>query len=303
MMDATQLADVEPMPLKQAKVGLSDYLELVKFRLNSLVLMTTFVGYYLAERDGLDLLRFFHTLLGTILLASGASALNQYMERLRDARMRRTMERPLPAGRIEPKVALLVGISCGLLGASLLATQVNLLTSVLGVCSFFIYVALYTPMKVRSVYNTFVGAICGALPPMMGWTAVRGEVGQEAWLLFAVLFLWQHPHFFALAWKYREDYARGGYRMLPSEDASGARTGRMMVIFSAALLPVTWALSAIGLVGTFFLVGGLLLGVAFLLASIAFWKERTDEAARRVFLTSLLYLPAILALLVLDKVA
>ncbi len=263
-----------------------------------MVVLTTLVGYLLAAA-GLDWPRLLHTLLGTALLAGGASALNQFAERRIDALMRRTARRPLPAGRLSPGKALAFGVGLGLAGALYLWWQVNALTAALGTLTLAAYILLYTPMKPRSNLNTIVGAVPGAIPPMMGCTAVTGELDPLAWALFGILFLWQMPHFLAIAWLYRTDYKRGGLAMLPVDDAGGERTARQMVLWAAALVPVSLLPSVLGASGLAYLVGAFLLGLAFLAAAVAFGLVQNARTARRVVLASVAYLPLILILMVI----
>jgi protoheme IX farnesyltransferase len=276
------------------------YLELAKARLATLVLLTTVVGYVLAARGHARLDVLLWTVIGTALTAFGANILNQWWEADRDALMERTRSRPLPSGRLARPRALRWGLVSSLVGLVALAAGVNLLTAALALTVILLYVLVYTPMKVRSPLNTVVGAVCGAIPPMMGWTAATGRVEAGAWILFGILFVWQIPHFFALAWLYRDDYARGGYRMLPAVDGDGAVTARMAFLWAAALLPIAAALTGAGVTGTVFLVASQLLGVAFAVLGWRFLKERSRRAARNLFLASVLYLPALLGLMVVD---
>jgi protoheme IX farnesyltransferase len=276
--------------------------ELTKARLTSLVLMTTAAGYFLGGVEGLKFWGLVHALAGTGLLAGGAAALNQYLERAYDARMRRTANRPLPSGRIKPETALLLGGVLSVAGLVYLALAANLLTAFLGAVTIMSYLFIYTPLKRRTVWNTVIGAIPGALPPVMGWTAARGEIGIGGVVLFAILFLWQLPHFMAIAWLYREDYTRAGFQMLSGVDADGRRTGRQAVNYTVALLAASVLLSLFGLTGAVYLTGALALGAGFLLAALKFARMRTDAAARQLFLASILYQPLLLGLMVLDKI-
>ncbi len=309
MINATEQVETGQLELgelsrmAQLRTRAAEYLELTKLRLNTSVVMTTFMGFYLAETGGLDGFRLFHTLLGTMMVAGGASALNQVLERENDSLMNRTRNRPLPSGRIEPRDAMVAGLLLGLGGMVYLWLAVNLLTSFIGLVSFVIYVAAYTPMKVRTAWNTAVGAISGALPPVMGWTAVRGRVDLEAYVLFGILFLWQLPHFFAISWRLREDYTRGGFHMLSRRDHHGAWSGVLMGAFCVVLLPVSLMLTMTGITGRLYLVGALVLGLAYLAYSTVFAVHRTDQAARKVFLMSLLYIPALLMLMVVDRIS
>jgi protoheme IX farnesyltransferase len=246
-------------------------------------------------------LTFLAVLAGTALVAGGASALNQYAERDCDARMLRTRHRPLPAGRLAPAEALGFGLLAAAAGLVVLGLATNLLTLALGAAALASYVLAYTPLKRATSLCTVVGAIPGAIPPLMGWAAARGELDRTAWALFAVLFLWQLPHFLALAWMYRDDYARAGFPMLAVSDDGGASTGRQAVLYAAALLPVTLAAGLFAGAGRVFLWGGLAGGLAFLAGAALFARRREVAWARRLFLASVLYLPAVLGLMVFDR--
>lgn len=276
------------------------YAELSKWRLSSLVLLTTAVGFVLGERGPLRLDLLLWTLVGTALCAFGASALNQWAECPWDQRMDRTRTRPLPSGRVGRGEALVVS---GLLlagGGVALTLFANALAAALALIVAALYVVLYTPLKQRSSLCTQVGAVCGAIPPMIGWAAARGALDPGAWVLFAILFVWQIPHFLAIDWVHREDYARGGFRMISSVDPSGAMTGRLAVLYCLALVPLTLMAVVVGLGGYLYLAGALALGLAFLGLGAALHLTRTREAARRLFVASLVYLPLLLGLLVLD---
>ena len=278
----------------------ADFLELSKPRITLLVVVTAAVGYALGARD-FHGTTFLAVLAGTALVAGGASALNQYAERDVDARMLRTRHRPVPAGRLAPAEALAFGLSAAAAGLLLLAAATNVLTAALGLTAFASYVLAYTPLKRVTSLCTVVGAVPGAIPPLMGWAAARGSLDRTAWSLFAILFLWQLPHFLALAWMYREDYARGGFPMLAVSDVDGASTGRQAVLYGAALLPVTLAAGLFAGAGRVFLFGGLLCGLAFLAGAALFARRREVVWARRLFLASVLYLPAVLGLMVFDR--
>jgi protoheme IX farnesyltransferase len=275
--------------------------ELFKMRLTILVLLTTFVGFDLGWRGPMDLGLMVHTMLGTALLAAGASALNQLLERDYDAKMRRTRDRPLPSGRITPEAALLIGGVCAGAGLADLALAVNLLTAWLGALTLASYLLVYTPLKRVTTLNTAIGAIPGALPPLMGWTAARGEVTGEGWSLFAILFFWQLPHFLAIAWMYREDYARAGFVMLPVIDPTGARTGKQALSHTLGLLPVSLCPFLFGLAGPVYLAGALGLGAGFVWCARQFSRQISVAGARRLFYASILYLPLLLALMVINK--
>ncbi len=277
-----------------------DVLELTKARLNALVLLTAFIGFYMGRNPAHAPFLFLAALIGTFMMALGSGALNQWMERVLDARMERTAGRPLPAGRMSPRVAAFIGAGLCLAGAAILALLVNPLTALLGAVTVLIYLALYTPMKTRSIWNTVVGAVAGALPPVMGWTAATETLSLEAWCLFGILFLWQLPHFFALAWRYRWEYREVGFRMLPDIDPRGGWTALAMVLSAGLLVPAVVGLFWIGAAGRLLLVGGLILGVAYTLGALGFLARRSDKAAMRAFLASLLYLPLLIGLIVLD---
>jgi protoheme IX farnesyltransferase len=275
--------------------------ELAKARLTTLVLITTWAGFYLGATGPVHYAQLLWTLLGTGLLASGAAALNQLVERDQDARMHRTAARPLPGGKIHPDTVLMAGALASIAGLAVLSLQVNALTSFLGAFTLVSYLFVYTPLKRVTTLNTVIGAVPGALPPLMGWTAARGLLSVEGWALFAILFFWQLPHFFAIGWMYREDYARGGFVMLPTTDATGERTGRQAVshtlgLLWASILPV-W----LGLSGKWYLASALLLGAVFLAAAIQFSANLSVAHARRLFFVSILYLPLLLGVMVLDK--
>ena len=275
--------------------------ELFKMRLTTLVLLTTLVGFYAGGRGPMAGGLLLHTMLGTALLAAGASALNQLLERDYDAKMRRTQDRPLPSGRITPEAALLIGGVCAGAGLADLALAVNLLTAWLGALTLASYLLVYTPLKRLTPLNTAIGAIPGALPPLMGWTAARGEISGDGWSLFAILFFWQLPHFLAIAWIYREDYARAGFVMLPAMDPAGTRTGQQALIQTVGLLLVSLCPFFLGLAGPVYLAGALALGAGFLWRAFEFSRQISVAGARRLFYASIFYLPLLLALIVFSK--
>ncbi len=275
--------------------------DLVKARLTFLVLLTTLVGFYLGWRGTMDYWLMFHALAGTTLLACGASALNQLWEREHDARMQRTADRPLPSGRMQPETVLIFGGLCSIGGLVYLAFVVNLLTSLLGAATLASYVFIYTPLKRITWLNTAVGAVPGALPPLMGWTAARGELSGEGWSLFAILFFWQIPHFLAIAWLYRDEYEKAGFVMLPSLDPDGSRTGRQAVSHTLGLLTVSLLPFLFRITGPVYLIGALVLGVAFVFYAVQFSRDLSRPRARQLFFVSILYLPLLLGLMVFDK--
>jgi protoheme IX farnesyltransferase len=279
----------------------ADYVELTKPRVAVLVLFTVAAGAWLAGRGPVDALVLVNTLIGTALIAGGASALNQLLERHSDALMRRTENRPLPSGRLQPLEVLLFGALLGAGGLTYLGLTVRqpLSVAVAGF-TFLSYVFLYTPLKRRTTLNTLVGAVPGALPPVIGWTAVRGSLGPEVAILFLIVFLWQVPHFLAIAWIYREDYGRAGLCMLPGVDREGCMTGRQMVLYCLALMVASLAPVALRLAGPVYLIAAALLGIGFLATCLGFARMPSDARARLVLRASLFYLPALLALLLLS---
>jgi protoheme IX farnesyltransferase len=284
------------------KGWVSVYADLVKARLTLLVLLTTLVGFYIGWQGVMNYALMFHALLGTALVASGAAALNQYLEREYDARMRRTASRPLPSGRLQPVTVILFGGVISLAGLVYLALLVNPLTALLGAISLVCYLFIYTPLKRVTWLNTMVGAIPGALPPLMGWAAARGNLEGGGWAMFAILAFWQMPHFFAIAWIYREEYAKAGFVMLPAVDPDGSRTGRQSISHTLALLPVSLAPFVFQLAGPWYLAAASLLGAGYLGCAIQFARKLDIAAARRLFFASIIYLPLLLIALVADKV-
>jgi protoheme IX farnesyltransferase len=276
--------------------------ELVKARLTTLVLLTTAVGFYLGWRGSMNFLFFFNTLAATALVAGGAAALNQLLECEFDAKMRRTQNRPLPSGRLQPATVAVFGGLTSVAGLVYLALAVNLLTSVLGAVTLVSYLFIYTPLKRVTWLNTAIGAIPGALPPLMGWTAARGELGGEGWALFAILAFWQIPHFFAIAWIYRDEYAKAGFVMLPNADATGRRTAQQTVSHALALFMASLAPFALRMAGPVYLIAALILGAGFLWCAIQFSRHLTLARARQLFLASIIYLPLLLAAMVWDKI-
>lgn len=298
--DSTASAARARSPLTWALTRLGAYAELSKVRLSSLVIVTTAVGFVLAEPGAVRAGLLLWALLGTTLCAFGASALNQWAEGGLDLRMDRTRGRPIPSGRVGSNEALLVGLGLVAAGGGLLVAQVNVLSAGLAVLVAALYFLLYTPLKQRSSLCTQVGAVCGAIPPMIGWAASRGALDPGAWVLFAILFVWQIPHFLAIDWFYRVDYARGGFRMISAVDPTGRLTGNLTVIYSLALVPISLMAVVVGIGGYLYLAGALTLGLCFLVLGVALHLTRSQDAARRLFLGSLLYLPMLLGLLVLD---
>jgi protoheme IX farnesyltransferase len=280
---------------------IADLFELVKARLTSLVLLTTAVGFYLGSGSSVDYGSLFRVVFGTAAAAAGAAALNQWWERKADALMHRTRMRPVPAGRMRPAEALVLGLVLSIFGVGYLALACNVLSAVLAAITITIYIFGYTPLKRTSTANTIVGAIPGAIPPVIGWTAARGAIDAGAWSLFAILLLWQLPHFFAIAWMYREDYSRAGFRMISSGDLSGERSASQSVFFCILLLILGGLPAFVGIVTFAYLPIELALGGLFIAVAMRFLKLRTAGAARSLFVTSIVYLPLLLAALVLTK--
>jgi protoheme IX farnesyltransferase len=278
-----------------------DFVELTKPRIALLVLFTVAIGAMLATPDVPDLLLLLNTLAGTALVAAGASALNQLLERHSDARMRRTENRPLPAGRLQPMEVLAFGVALSVFGLVWLALSGRHPLAVLvAAITHLSYVFIYTPLKSRSTLNTLIGAVPGALPPVIGWTSVTGTLDLQALLIFLIVFLWQVPHFLAIAWMYRDDYARAGLKMLPVVDADGSMTARQMLLYSIALILVSLFPVLQHRAGWLYGLGAVVLGLMFLFAACGFAREHSRERARRVLRASLVYLPALLALMLLE---
>jgi protoheme IX farnesyltransferase len=280
--------------------SLRDYIALTKPRLNFLVVVTSAAAYYLGTESPISLWPMTQAVVGTALVAGGAAVLNQVYERDTDALMPRTLGRPLPDHRVTPGDATVFGLALSIAGMTLLALGANLLAAVLALATLVIYLLIYTPMKRRSSAATLIGAVPGALPPLIGWAAAHGAVTIGGWILFAIVFLWQIPHFMAIAWMYRDDYRRAGFPMLPVIEPDGRRAGRQGVIFAAALLPVSLAPTFVGLSGWIYFSTALALSTALLALSIRFAATRSDISARQLFLGSITYLPLIWAIMILD---
>ncbi len=282
---------------------MKDYLALTKPRITWLIVMSTAIGYYFGAGSGWSVLTLLHTLLGTALIASGTAALNQWYEREADARMRRTQMRPLPAGRLTPFRALVFGVAISLAGFVELWLGANLLTGILGLFALLSYLCVYTPLKQRSPHSTTIGAVPGAMPPLIGFAGACGHLTAEAWILFGILFLWQFPHFYSIAWMYREDYERAGIRMLPVVEPDGLSTARQIVLYSVALIPISLIPRWIGSEGNLYLIGATALGMFFLYSGVRVAMDRTRQRARSVLLASVVYLPLLYGLMLLDRVA
>ncbi len=280
-----------------------DYIALTKPRITWLILMSTGVGYFFGAKSGWHLLALLHTIIGTGLIASGTAALNQWYERDADSKMKRTQARPLPGGRLEPRKALIFAILISVAGFVELFAGVNALAAWLGLFTLASYLFIYTPLKQRSPHSTTIGAIPGAMPPLIGYAAASGTLTWEAWILFAILFVWQFPHFYAIAWMYREDYERAGIRMLPVVEPDGESTARRILLYSLVLIPISLAPKFLSMTGNWYLFGALAIGLMFLYAGIRVSFDRTRQQARRVLLASVIYLPVLYGLMLLDRTA
>jgi heme o synthase len=277
------------------------YVALTKPDVTFLVAMTTVAGFYLGSRGPLDWPLLLHTLGGTLLVAAGTAALNQYVEREMDSVMRRTAARPLPSGTLQPREVLIFGVSAIVIGALWLLLAVNWLSALIAVTTSILYLGLYTPLKTRTTLSTAVGAIPGALPPLIGWAASHGSLSLGGWVLFAILFFWQFPHFMAIAWMYREDYARAGIQMLPVVDKKGDATFRQIITTSAILVWVSALPSVLGMAGKYYFFGALLLGM--ILLQVGLWanRSRTNLRAKWLMHATVAHIPILLAWLVLDR--
>jgi protoheme IX farnesyltransferase len=296
------VTDTQTFPHANAEPGiLGDLLDLTKARLNLLVLITTFVGYWMGTRGAIDWLRLLQAVLGTALCAASAAAFNQLWEVKVDALMPRTASRPIVAGRMTGGAAFWIALALGIAGTAWLAFSANILSAILAASTIVIYVLLYTPMKRHTAWCTLVGAVSGALPPVVGWAAADPHLGLGAWVLFGVLFAWQMPHFLAIAWMYRDQYRGAGLVMLKRDDQTGASTAGIAFVFTLLLTAITMIPFDAGLAGSIYLGGALLINSLFFLAALHFVADRSRPVARRLFFASILYLPLILALMVFTK--
>ena len=285
---------------------MKDYIALTKPRITWLILMSTGVGYFFGAQKGLSgwhWLTLLHTIIGTGLIASGTAALNQWYERVADSKMRRTQDRPLPSGRLGAGKALAFAIAISAAGFVELWFGANPLAALLGLTTLLTYLFVYTPLKQRSPHSTTVGSIPGAMPPLIGFAAACGTLTWDAWVLFAILFLWQFPHFYAIAWMYKEDYARAGIRMLPVVEPDGKSTARRILLYSIALIPISLMPKYFAMAGNVYLFGALALGLVFLYYGVRIRWDRTRQQARRVLLASVVYLPVLFSLMLLDRPA
>lgn len=292
-------ADAVALPAARSRAN--DFIALAKPRLNLLVVASSVAGYVMAGGDTSNAARLVLTIVGTGLVAGGASAFNQVIEREPDSLMRRTRMRPVPDGRLQPGESLAFAAATSGAGLAILGAGVNLLSAAVALTTLLIYAVVYTPLKRRSAFATVVGAIPGALPPVIGWAAARDSLSQGAWVLFGIVFLWQLPHFLAIAWIYREDYARAGFLMLPVIEPDGRSTGRQATLYCAALLPVSLAPTLIGMTGTGYFVAALILTLLFLGLTLRFARTRTIPDARRLFFGSIIYLPVLWILMIAGR--
>ena len=277
------------------------YIALTKPRITWLILMSTGMGYFFGLTGAVDLWALFHTIFGTGLIASGTAALNQWYEREADARMRRTDQRPLPSGQMDARKAFAFGVLLSVRGFLELGLGVNWLSAGLGLFTLLTYLCLYTPLKQISPVSTTIGAVPGAMPPLIGFAAASGTLTAEAWILYAILFVWQFPHFYAIAWMYREDYERAGIKMLPVVEPDGESTVRQMLFFSALLIPISLVPRYLDMTGNIYVVGTLIAGIAFVASCVRMSSDRTLLKARSVLLVSVVYLPVLYGLLLLDR--
>jgi protoheme IX farnesyltransferase len=277
------------------------YISLTKPDVSFLVLITTAAGYYMGARGSVDWLRLVHTVFATMLIAAGTAALNHYIERESDGHMRRTASRPLPSGVLQPREALWFGVALCVAGAVYLYFAAGALAAGLGVATCLSYLLAYTPLKKRTVWATFVGAFPGAIPPMIGWAAATGSLDRGAWLLFGILFLWQFPHFHAIAWMYREDYARAGILMLPVVDKQGTRTFRQIIFTAAALVGMSLLPAVVGLAGVRYFFGALVVSVGLLQVCLWAATAKTNMRAKWLMHATVIHIPVLLGLMIYDK--
>ena len=284
-----------------AKARLSAYVELTKPRITFLIVLTSAAGFCLGSRGAVNYLLFANAMISIGLLSSGIATLNQFIERDLDGLMRRTASRPLPTGRLAPLEAMWLGVLLTAGAETYLALFVNGLSAILGLTVIAGYLFLYTPLKTRTTLSTAVGAFPGAMPPLIGWTAARGEIDVAAWVLFAILFLWQFPHFLAIAWMYREDYGRAGIRMLPVVEPEGRVTGQQIIAYSLMLVPVSLLPTVLGISGKFYFATALVLGLLFLASGIRVALSKSNQHARQLLLVSVFYLPLLFGVMVLNR--
>lgn len=292
----------ETVAVAHTSSRLADYVTLAKPRLNMLVVVTSLSGYVMAHGDMSNVALVLSLVIGTALVASGASAFNQVYERHTDGLMRRTRLRPMPDGRIRPTEGLIYAAVLCVAGITLLATGATPLSAIVAMATLTFYAVIYTPLKLKTSFATVIGAIPGALPPVIGWTAAANELSRGAWVLFGIVFLWQLPHFLAIAWMYREDYARAGFPMLPVIQPDGRSTARQSVAYASALLPVSLAPTLVGMATPAYFVAALILTLAFIGLTLRFARTRSEVDARRVFFGSITYLPILWTVMILGRI-
>lgn len=292
----------EALPVESAPTRAADFIALTKPRLNLLVIATVAAGYYLGARRAFDAIGFFHAVAGTALVAGGSAVLNMAFERDADSRMSRTRVRPIPGGRVQMREALVFALLLTIVGLAQLVLGANLLAAGLALTTLIIYALVYTPLKPRTAFSTVVGAVPGALPPMIGWAAATGTVSREAWVLFGIIFLWQLPHFLAIAWLFRDDYERAGFPLLPVVEREGLATAYQVATYTSTLLPVSLLPTLVGISGSRYFVGAFILGVALLWVALRFARSRTRTHARTLFFASIIYLPLLFGLMIIDAV-
>ena len=299
-IDLNQAA-VAPLPRLSARDRIAAFAELTKPRITFLIVLTSAAGFALASPGAVNYSALVSAMFGIALLSSGIATLNQYIERDLDSLMRRTADRPLPSGKLHPNEALIFGWTLTIVAEVYLALMVNPLSALLGLTVIAGYLFAYTPLKTRTTLSTMVGAFPGAVPPLIGWSAARGEIGLEAWVLFAILFLWQFPHFLAIAWMYREDYGRAGILMLPVVEPEGRVTAQQIVVYTVLLLPVSLLPAVLGTSGKIYFVGAIVLGLLFLFSSIRAAISKSRQEAKRLLLASVIYLPLLFILMVVNR--
>ena len=287
----------KPLP---AKSKVSAFIELTKPRITILILISTALGYYLAESEMINYLNFFYTILGTAILSGGAGTINHCIEKDLDMLMDRTKSRPIPAGLISVKTALSFGLAQSIIGFAILWVLVNQLTAILGLATIVLYLFVYTPLKKITWLNTTIGAIPGAMPALGGWAASANQLSPNAWILFAILFLWQHPHFYAIAIMCKDDYERAGFKMLPVIEKENHRTNRQIIWHAFLLIPVSLYFVVTGALGIFYFWGALLLGIVYLASGIPLLKESSIKNAKLLLRTSVVYLPLLLIIILID---
>jgi protoheme IX farnesyltransferase len=299
-IDLNQTA-VAPLSRLSVRDRIAAYVELTKPRITFLIVLTSAAGFALASPGAVNYSALLSAMFGIALLSSGIATLNQYIERDLDSLMRRTADRPLPSGKLHPNEALFFGWTLTIVAEVYLALMVNPLSALLGLTVIAGYLFAYTPLKTRTTLSTMVGAFPGAVPPLIGWAAARGEIGLEAWVLFAILFLWQFPHFLAIAWMYREDYGRAGILMLPVVEPDGRVTAQQIVVYTVLLLPVSLLPAVLGTSGKIYFVGAIVLGLLFLYSSVRAAMSKSRQEAKRLLLASVIYLPLLFILMVVNR--